>query len=85
MSISGANMSILGPNIYILGVNMYILGANMYHYVPICSLWVQKCTFWKGTAPVTAFIPFFLRVYNLIIPTQFMFCVIEPFYFINNY
>jgi len=31
--------------------------------VPKCSLWVQKCTFWKGTAPVTAFVPFFQRVY----------------------
>jgi len=33
--------------------------------VPICSRWVQKCTFWKGTAPVTAFVPFFRRVYEL--------------------
>jgi len=45
-------MSILGGNMYISVAYMYILGANMYK-VPICSLWVQKCTFWKGTAPVT--------------------------------
>jgi len=63
--ILGANMFILRPNMYILGVNMYILGANMYTKVPICSLWVQKCTFLKGTAPVTAFVPFFLRVWEL--------------------
>jgi len=46
-----------GANMYISGANMYILGANTTK-VPICSLWVQKCTFWKGTGPVTAFVPF---------------------------
>jgi len=78
MYILGANMSILGPNMYILGANMYISGANMYILgvnmyilgakittkVTICILWVQKCTFWKGTAPVTTFVPFFLRLWE---------------------
>jgi len=59
MYIPGANMHILGTNMYIPGANMYILGANMYHYGTNMQPLVQKCTFWKGTAPVTAFVPFF--------------------------
>ncbi len=35
--------------IYTLGTNVYLLGANM----------VIRCTFWKGTTPETAFVPFF--------------------------
>ncbi len=39
---------------YTRGTNMYPLGVNKF----------QKCTFWKDTTPVTAFVPFFLRVHN---------------------
>lgn len=36
---------------YTLGSNMHPLGVNK----------IQKCSFWKCTAPVTFFVPFFLR------------------------
>jgi len=34
----------------------------MYILVLICTTKVRKCTFLKGTTPVTAFVPFFLSV-----------------------
>jgi len=54
---------------------MYILGANYVHfryyyvhcrclYVPLRHQYAPFRYFWKGIAPETAFVPFFLRVLN---------------------
>lgn len=45
-------------NMYLQGTNKHLLVVNK-----------QKCTFWKGAAPVTAFVPFFENA------LPFFFCV----------
>jgi len=58
----GTNMHPLGPKVYHEGTNMHPLGTKVYQEGANMHPLGTKCTFWKCTAPVTAFVPFFLRV-----------------------
>jgi len=73
MYILAPEMDISAPKMYIFTLKMDILAREMYLLAPkmdtltpkmyiLAPKMEKKCTFWKGTAPVTAFVPFFLRV-----------------------
>jgi len=66
-------MYLIAPKMYILAPKMCMLGPKMDILAPkmdILKPKMDKFTFWKGTAPVTAFVPFFLRVYGWIYSSQ---------------
>lgn len=50
---------------YHLGINKHTQDTNMYVYSTNLHLLrvkkIQRCTFGQGTAPMTAFVPFFLK------------------------